>query len=340
MINRNKKAKNQFIFVNQFSLCSILICLFILSSCTKEEPIESATKIYRFYNNTSRNIVIQARGESTYTQEIILKTEDSKNINIDVPINIETHSSPFKLADRVDINYGDDLTLSHFPDEMDMPNNITQNENWQAVEDISSMHTYTFSDEDYAYALMNADIDYDTIFPESYYPIYPSSWWKYSVNDSIISTIHSSEDYVLNFFRSSQNQSWIPHEYSDPKFVPLLEGEPIYGYWKVDHIQPPFGDYYKLWPFLSEEVGYEYVRGWTDGRYGDYNEHLIIKDKYLSGMDSILLVEGHWVSGIYTSWKSYQKYIKGVGLDTYYVIDTLEMDTLYSKILMDYYIND
>jgi hypothetical protein len=174
-----------------------------------------------------------------------------------------------------------------------------------------------------------------TIEPGSYFPVYPGSWWKYVVNNSDTINSQVSNDYVLNSFNNSYDQ----HTHSDGMYVPYLDGNPIYRYQKVAWIAPPFGNYYALWPILSETVGDQFERSWTDKRFGDFSEYVTVTQKYASDSDSVLVLEGHWVYGPNATHKSYQYYYKNVGLKHEVIVDTISMDTIYQKKLIDYLIN-
>lgn len=176
---------------------------------------------------------------------------------------------------------------------------------------------------------------YDTIKPMSYYPVYPGSYWKYIENDTdtIVSnaTAYAPHSYLKN----------INSEYSDTVYVPFLDGNPIYGYDKIDWVQPPFGNYYTTWPIISETVGFNYERAWTDKRFGDFSEYLIIADKTTNqNQDSVIIVKGHWVWGPNVAKISTQEYVKDIGLTNYFIVDTVANDTTFKLVLFDYYINN
>jgi hypothetical protein len=186
-------------------------------------------------------------------------------------------------------------------------------------------------------------VAYDTIRPLGYYPVYPGSWWKYMVNGTQISYDSVGAQYMLHSYKNNQSSydsaGNIVDYYSDTVFVPFLNGRPIYGYKRIEHIMPPFGNYYTQWPILSETVGFSFDRFWTDKRYGDFSEKVRVEDKYFDGQDSVLILEGHWVYGPAVNKKSYQKYLKGIGLTYEVIIDTISQDTLFEKKLMDFLIN-
>jgi hypothetical protein len=173
----------------------------------------------------------------------------------------------------------------------------------------------------------------------NYYPVYPGSWWLYEVNDTTTEQFQVSETYQPNSYENTASESWESPTFSDTVFVPFLNGKPIYGYNKIEWVRPPFGDYYVQWPILSEQVGFEFEREWTDKRYGDFSEKLKVTSKYFNGTDSIITVEGHWVYGPNVSKKSYQTFGKNIGLMTEYIVDTLTVDTVYKKVLLNYFVN-
>lgn len=185
-------------------------------------------------------------------------------------------------------------------------------------------------------------VQFDTIQPRSYYPVYPGSWWQYVVNDSTTTHYSVSSTYLPHSYMDTPNymSTGSSSDYSDTAYVPFLNSNPIYGYEKIVHIDDPFGNYYTRWPILKETVGFEFDRDWTDTRYGDFNEKVKVIDKYFNGQDSILVLKGHWIYGPNISHISYQKYAKNIGLTTEHIIDTVANDTLYKKYLVNYFINN
>ena len=178
-----------------------------------------------------------------------------------------------------------------------------------------------------------------TYVPLSYYPVYPGSWWLYEVNDTTTEQVEVSATYLPHrYINAPANLSGV-QTYSDTAYVPFLNGQPIYGYNKINWVSPPFGNYYVQWPILSEQVGFEFERDWTDKRFGDFSEKVKVISKFFNGTDSIITLEGHWVYGPNVSRKSYQSFGKNIGLISSYVVDTLTVDTVYKKVLLDYHIN-
>jgi hypothetical protein len=178
-----------------------------------------------------------------------------------------------------------------------------------------------------------------TYVPLSYYPVYPGSWWLYEVNDTTTEQVEVSSTYLPHRYVNAPGNGSGMDSYSDTTYVPFLNGKPIYGYNKIAWVAPPFGDYYVQWPILSEEVGFEFERDWTDKRFGDFSEKVKVTSKYFNGTDSIITLEGHWVYGPNVSHKSYQTYAKNIGLTFSVIVDTVSTDTLYKKVLSDYFIN-
>lgn len=119
-----------------------------------------------------------------------------------------------------------------------------------------------------------------------------------------------------------------------------MDSQPIYGYDKIEINYGGFTwKYYTKWPILSEEVGFKYERKETNKKFGDLSEKVIISDKIFNGADSVIIAIGRWPNGPYYNRITYQEYTKNIGLTKEFLIDTVNMDTLYKKVLIDYHIN-
>jgi len=180
------------------------------------------------------------------------------------------------------------------------------------------------------------------IEPGSYFPVYPNSWWKYLVDNSEIQIDSTSDNYIVNSFKINGE----PDKYSDPARVPFLNGNPIYGYYYVESVYFPSTIYdgiYKLWPILSEEVGYIFWAYWSDLRWPDPVEEVTVKSKTFNGTDSVLLLVSGWTTAYADHYvlpkKRYRTFVKGIGLTSDILVDTVTFDTLSKKILIDYYVN-
>jgi hypothetical protein len=179
----------------------------------------------------------------------------------------------------------------------------------------------------------------DTIKPLPYYPVYPGSWWTYQIDNNEMVTKRVQDQYQLHFYKLGSLDPWGPATYSDTVYVPFFDSKPIYGYDKIEWRFPPFGDYYMKWPILSEVIGFQFERSFSDPRYGDFSEKVKVTGKIFNGTDSILILEGHWVYGPAVHYRSYQEYKKNIGLTYEFIVDTLSHDTIYKKVLVDYFIN-
>lgn len=178
----------------------------------------------------------------------------------------------------------------------------------------------------------------DTVEPGSYYPVYPGSFWEYDINGQPGRRDSTSATYLPHRYQTGYDSLGQP-TYSDTAYVPFLNGEPIYGYSKIEHPLPPFmylPD--AFWPILSETVGFSYTEGWTDPRFGDHNEYLQVVSKTLEGGDSVITVRGHRVYGL-TQVVSTRKYVKGIGLTLWMNVDTVANDTYFRQELRNYFIN-
>ncbi|MFL2579771.1 MAG: hypothetical protein ACJ0QQ_06875 [Parvicellaceae bacterium] len=63
-----------------------------------------------------------------------------------------------------------------------------------------------------------------------------------------------------------------------------------------------------------------------------------VTSKYFDGTDSLIVLEGHWVWGPKMNHRSYQVYKKYIGLTNHYEIDNSTGDTIYKKILINYFV--
>jgi hypothetical protein len=178
---------------------------------------------------------------------------------------------------------------------------------------------------------------YDTIRPNAYLPYYPNSWWLYQVNDTGYTISKTSEDYHLVTYQD--RILWR----SDTVMLPIFEDYnlPVHGYNYIA-INPMTG-YHELVSIFSEKVGEEYhfIR-LCDSRwdYGCYWQKTT--GKFKCGEDSVITTEVYYSSyeGNYIdSIKFYITVKKDIGITEYYMVDTVSQDTLYKKVLIDYFIN-
>jgi hypothetical protein len=181
---------------------------------------------------------------------------------------------------------------------------------------------------------------YKIIQPGSYFPVYPNSWWKYKVNNSEIIIDSTSDNYILDHYKTVSSN---PDEYSEFVYVPFLYSHfitgPIYGYDKIEYNY--LGGIYEKWPILREEVGFEFKRD-AGSQYPHTEESVIVKAKILNGEESVLILVGTFKIEPY-NWsqpqKRYQEFVKDVGLVKDIIYDTITNDTTYKKILIDYHIS-
>lgn len=180
----------------------------------------------------------------------------------------------------------------------------------------------------------------EIVEPRPYFPVYPKSWWKYEINDSAIITSSVSNEYKLHKYRTS-GKNVSDTLFSEPRRVPFLDSRPIYGYDKIEHFtgMGPSTDRFFKCPIVSEKIGFKFERECLGVKFGDTNEKLEVTAKIFNGTDSVIIVEGYWLLP-YPNVVSYQEYAKNIGLTKEFKIDTIKMDTIYKKVLIDYYINN
>jgi hypothetical protein len=188
------------------------------------------------------------------------------------------------------------------------------------------------------------DNDYPIIEPGSYFPVYPDSFWKYLVDDSIIIMDSTNDSYCLHHYQLTDTYD----EYSEYSYVPFYNSSDLsplgytgaiykYGRYVHNSLTPS-----QVWPFLSETIGYSFSRD-PVSQYPSNNELFTVKAKVFNGQDSVLIQEATYFKNNYpqftSSSKRYQEYIKGVGLAKDIVYDTITHDTISKKILVDYFIS-
>lgn len=171
---------------------------------------------------------------------------------------------------------------------------------------------------------------YDTIFPNSYFPAYPGSYWRYlnANNDTVL--IETSSEYELDRYTFYLNI------YSDYYYVPFYNGIPIYEY--KEHLAPTsFGHQDPLVRIVSDTlmVG----NSWVSGPWGDHPQ----RRRVIVAMDTVVTINGidygptivvaEYVPD-FTFWKKY--YTKDIGIVKE---EWFGYDTLHSKHILDYYIN-
>jgi hypothetical protein len=184
-----------------------------------------------------------------------------------------------------------------------------------------------------------------TIEPGSYFPVYPGSFWKYQVNDSTYVIDSTSKYYLLYDYTIDDDISNL--HYSNTAYVPWYyssEGSPI-GYTGPIFVyngqilnDPIWGS--TFWPILSEDTNFVF-----DARprhvAAEVIDEMVVNGKYFNGTDTVLVLTGtpfanntialdHGIRHV--------EYMKHVGLVLDYRVVPITNDTLYKKVLVDYYI--
>jgi hypothetical protein len=188
----------------------------------------------------------------------------------------------------------------------------------------------------------NKENNYRIIEPGSYFPVYPDSWWKYIINDSIIIKDSTNENYILDGMPPEfSEQVYIPVYYS-ASYSPIAINGPIYKYHKIINY-PKRGPGSQLWPILSETIGYSFDVLPYEVAHSPYIERATVQAKIFNGQDSILIINGHF-EDVYGNdtlpLKRHREFTKNIGLSMNVLYDTIKMDTVYKSILIDHYINN
>jgi len=183
--------------------------------------------------------------------------------------------------------------------------------------------------------------DYSVIEPGSYFPVYPGSWWKYAVNDTLIITDSTAHDYVLHNYIIYYDDNtpvysdkyYVPYYYSSYQ-SPLGITGPIYRYDKVVVTLWPPGN--TTWPILKEHTGSHFT-AIPEDNHTTVVETITVTEKYFNGQDSVLVLVGRPnldVSDIHV-----REFYKDIGLARDFRIDTISGDTSNKIILVDYHIS-
>jgi hypothetical protein len=153
--------------------------------------------------------------------------------------------------------------------------------------------------------------NYEIIYPGSYFPVYPNSWWVYKDRDDQFITHSVDNTFKLNYYQTGETMDHTKGYYSDPCYVPFYDGQPIYQYDRISYGGAyPFVECYTRWPILSEQIGFTFQKKWVDHRYTDAFEMVRVKGKYFNGKDSILVQEIYISPAHYTNIITTQEWAK------------------------------
>jgi hypothetical protein len=87
---------------------------------------------------------------------------------------------------------------------------------------------------------------YDTVFPLSYFPVFPASYWKYSDSNGDTMTIRTDSLYQLDYYT-------VMGAPSDTFFVPVYNNQKVWGY-EVHSGPTSFSGSYPFKKILSETL--------------------------------------------------------------------------------------
>jgi hypothetical protein len=193
----------------------------------------------------------------------------------------------------------------------------------------------------FSFLTCNKEDEPRIIEPGSYFPVYPGSWWKYTVNDTISIKDSTGEDYILHLQPpENSEQVYVPVFYAKPGSPVSING-PVFKYDKIINY-PKRGPGSQLWPILSERIGFSFSVTPYDVTHAPYEEKATVQEKLFNGRDSVLIITGHF-EDIYGRdtfpLLRHREFIKNVGLSLNVLIDTVSMDTVYKGVLTEYHIN-
>jgi hypothetical protein len=98
-------------------------------------------------------------------------------------------------------------------------------------------------------------VDYETIYPLPYLPVYPGSHWTYLDENGDTLVQSTSSEYQLHSYKSFN----LDGNNTDPVYVPYWNGYPVYGYSTPEYTTSgAFTDFHygmKQVGYLSEQLG-------------------------------------------------------------------------------------
>lgn len=188
-------------------------------------------------------------------------------------------------------------------------------------------------------------IEHETLTPLPYLPVYPGSSWTYVLDGKTIVETTAS-DYELHSYNSREHQG----RKTEPKFVPMWKGQPIYGYsspkifYDLENMEESSNGLAQT-PFLSEHTTEEFILSNAADYYSvrktvawdqimmvdtiTYNEVVVVNDyyQYKNPPDSEpVLFKIHY-------------YAKGIGLIGFDEVINAGQDTVPNMRLVRYNIN-
>ena len=178
-------------------------------------------------------------------------------------------------------------------------------------------------------------LNYDTIYPKAYLPVYPGSYWKYNVqkHDTIVSK--TSESYILDFYIDPATGS-----NSDTFYITELDNIPIWGYMAHTGILFSSSDSYPFTMILNDTVNVGYSWRIFNLEGIEIKREIIAIDTTIQlttnlAFDSVIIVKEYRLPSIEINEWDKRYYAKNVGL-----IKEEHYDTSFTiKEIYDYKIN-
>lgn len=70
-----------------------------------------------------------------------------------------------------------------------------------------------------------SEVNYDTLFPLDYLPVFPGSWWKYNSSNGDVTYLRTDSVYQIDSYTINA-EGFV----SDTFYVPVYNGQPMWGY--------------------------------------------------------------------------------------------------------------
>jgi hypothetical protein len=155
------------------------------------------------------------------------------------------------------------------------------------------------------------EINYKTIYPLPYFPVYPGSYWKYITENGDTITQTTSADYLLDSYYIDELEGIK----TTPVYVPLWNNIPIYGYSTPRKYISTFG--LRQIPFLKFEKGIYWTTSISEYYIVESAKTIAVDTSIIvNGViyDSVIVVEGFRQDKYHVTDDTYTYYAKNIGL--------------------------
>jgi hypothetical protein len=181
------------------------------------------------------------------------------------------------------------------------------------------------------------NLSYDTIYPLSYLPAYPGSYWQYVDDSGNTSMILTDSIYKLDYYMIG-GAAYV----SDSFYVPVYNNFPL---WRYEEHSGPISNAgsYPLKRLLSDSLPMGSEWGWLYWSGSALSRKIIAIDTTLvingiSYYPTIGIEQFYSLGPPFYIWQKREYYAKDIGLVKVEEYNSLD-STIFSKVLVNYFIN-